>query len=274
MELASVRAVVHRRRLGPGAPPARAGGARARVAILDRPASPGAEVGVARRAPSHPRRRTRPTTWRRRWTPPARASAPSTSSSTVRIGHRHEDAARAAPPSRGVHACHQRDLIGTFNCHPLAAGHMAAERASADGERGVVSTRVGGAFDGQIGQAAYPPRRAASSGALPVARDVAEPGCARDDDAPGTSRRRCSARCPSRCAPRSPAGAFPCGSASPTSTRARLPHHHQRDADGENDPATAPSDAPRRRRPRAMERARRSTTAHPAGPAIPAASAS
>jgi NAD(P)-dependent dehydrogenase (short-subunit alcohol dehydrogenase family) len=50
----------------------------------------------------------------------------------------------------------QVNLIGTFNCIRLAAVHMARNAPTADGERGVViNTASVAAFDGQIGQAAY-----------------------------------------------------------------------------------------------------------------------
>src|SRR5215813_11222192 len=50
----------------------------------------------------------------------------------------------------------QVNLIGTFNCIRLAAALMAKNAPGAEGERGVViNTASVAAFDGQIGQAAY-----------------------------------------------------------------------------------------------------------------------
>src|SRR5438105_6156832 len=79
------------------------------------------------------------------------------------------------------------NLIGTFNCIRLAAAAMAGNVPTADGERGVIiNTASVAAFDGQIGQAAY----AASKGGivgltLPVARDLAELGIRVVTIAPG-----------------------------------------------------------------------------------------
>src|SRR5204863_10012586 len=50
----------------------------------------------------------------------------------------------------------QVNLIGTFNCIRLGAAHMAKNAPGPDGERGVViNTASVAGFDGQIGQAAY-----------------------------------------------------------------------------------------------------------------------
>ncbi len=81
----------------------------------------------------------------------------------------------------------QVNLVGTFNCIRLAAALMADNAPTADGERGVIiNTASVAAFDGQIGQAAY----AASKGGivgltLPVARDLAELGIRMVTIAPG-----------------------------------------------------------------------------------------
>src|SRR5216117_967258 len=59
----------------------------------------------------------------------------------------------------------QVNLIGTFNCIRLAAAIMAKGAPGPDGERGVVvNTASVAAFDGQIGQAAY----SASKGGIRV----------------------------------------------------------------------------------------------------------
>jgi len=79
------------------------------------------------------------------------------------------------------------NLVGSFNMIRLAATAMAAQEATADGERGVlINTSSVAAFDGQIGQAAY----AASKGGivgmtLPIARDLARSGIRCMTIAPG-----------------------------------------------------------------------------------------
>ncbi len=79
------------------------------------------------------------------------------------------------------------NLIGHFNAIRLAAAHMAKNQPNEEGERGVVvNTASVAAFDGQIGQAAY----AASKGGivgmtLPIARDLAEIGVRVCTIAPG-----------------------------------------------------------------------------------------
>jgi 3-hydroxyacyl-CoA dehydrogenase / 3-hydroxy-2-methylbutyryl-CoA dehydrogenase len=81
----------------------------------------------------------------------------------------------------------QVNLIGTFNCIRLVAVHMARNAPSADGERGVViNTASVAAFDGQIGQAAYSASKGGIVGmTLPVARDLAELGIRVVTIAPG-----------------------------------------------------------------------------------------
>jgi NAD(P)-dependent dehydrogenase (short-subunit alcohol dehydrogenase family) len=79
------------------------------------------------------------------------------------------------------------NLIGTFNCIRLAAALMAGNTPSADGERGVViNTASVAAFDGQIGQAAYSASKGGVVGmTLPIARDLAELGIRVVTIAPG-----------------------------------------------------------------------------------------
>jgi NAD(P)-dependent dehydrogenase (short-subunit alcohol dehydrogenase family) len=79
------------------------------------------------------------------------------------------------------------NLIGTFNCIRLAAVHMAQNTPAADGERGVViNTASVAAFDGQIGQAAYSASKGGIVGmTLPIARDLAEQGIRVVTIAPG-----------------------------------------------------------------------------------------
>src|SRR5205809_6693823 len=81
----------------------------------------------------------------------------------------------------------QVNLIGTFNCIRLAAPYMAKNAPTADGERGVViNTASVAAFDGQIGQAAYSASKGGIVGmTLPVARDLAELGIRVVTIAPG-----------------------------------------------------------------------------------------
>src|SRR4029453_16208072 len=65
------------------------------------------------------------------------------------------------------------NLIGTFNLMRLAAADMATLEPDAEGERGViVNTASVAAFDGQIGQSAYPASKGGVGGrTLPGARD-------------------------------------------------------------------------------------------------------
>ena len=81
----------------------------------------------------------------------------------------------------------QVNLIGTFNCIRLAAAEMAKEAPGEHGERGVViNTASVAAFDGQIGQAAYSASKGGIVGlTLPVARDLAELGIRVMTIAPG-----------------------------------------------------------------------------------------
>jgi len=80
----------------------------------------------------------------------------------------------------------QVNLIGTFNAIRLAAPFMAKNEA-VNGERGVVvNTASVAAFDGQIGQAAYSASKGGIVGmTLPVARDLAEHGIRVCTIAPG-----------------------------------------------------------------------------------------
>jgi 3-hydroxyacyl-CoA dehydrogenase/3-hydroxy-2-methylbutyryl-CoA dehydrogenase len=81
----------------------------------------------------------------------------------------------------------QVNLIGTFNCIRLAAGHMARNAPNDEGERGVIiNTASVAAFDGQIGQAAYSASKGGIVGmTLPIARDLAELGIRVCTIAPG-----------------------------------------------------------------------------------------
>jgi NAD(P)-dependent dehydrogenase (short-subunit alcohol dehydrogenase family) len=79
------------------------------------------------------------------------------------------------------------NLIGHFNAIRLAAAHMAKNQPTAEGERGVViNTASVAAFDGQIGQAAYSASKGGIVGmTLPIARDLAELGVRVCTIAPG-----------------------------------------------------------------------------------------
>ena len=192
MELSAVRAVVTGGASGLGrATAARLVAAGARVALLDRPASAGADVAKA-------------------LGPPA-AFVPADVTSADEVGGALDRAAAAcgglnvlincagigtamktlgkAGPARleDFTRVIQVNLIGTFNCIRLAAAHMARNGPTADGERGVViNTASVAAFDGQIGQAAYSASKGGIVGlTLPVARDLAEHGIRVITIAPG-----------------------------------------------------------------------------------------
>ena len=79
------------------------------------------------------------------------------------------------------------NLIGTFNCIRLAAAEMSKNAPNAEGERGVIiNTASVAAFDGQIGQAAYSASKGGIVGmTLPIARDLAELGIRVVTIAPG-----------------------------------------------------------------------------------------
>ncbi|HEV8639529.1 MAG TPA: 3-hydroxyacyl-CoA dehydrogenase [Methylomirabilota bacterium] len=81
----------------------------------------------------------------------------------------------------------QVNLIGTFNCIRLAAAIMAKNAPTPEGERGIViNTASVAAFDGQVGQAAYSASKGGIVGlTLPVARDLAELGIRVVTIAPG-----------------------------------------------------------------------------------------
>src|SRR2546430_11010946 len=160
MDVASVRAVVTGGASGLGrATAARLAGAGARIAILDRPASPGADVAKSLGDAAV-------------FTPADVSSADEVAAAldTARgrlgainvlvncagIGTAMKTLGKSGPAkleefTRVITV----NLIGTFNCIRLAAVHMAQNAPSADGERGVVINAASvAAFDGQIGQAA------------------------------------------------------------------------------------------------------------------------
>jgi NAD(P)-dependent dehydrogenase (short-subunit alcohol dehydrogenase family) len=192
MELGSVRAVITGGASGLGrATAARLAAAGARVALLDRPASAGADVAKS--------------------LGPAAVFTPADVTSADEVTGALEQAVGAcgglnvlvncagigtamktfgkAGPARLEDFARviQVNLIGTFNCIRLAAVHMARNTPTADGERGVViNTASVAAFDGQIGQAAYSASKGGIVGmTLPVARDLAELGIRVVTIAPG-----------------------------------------------------------------------------------------
>jgi NAD(P)-dependent dehydrogenase (short-subunit alcohol dehydrogenase family) len=192
MELGSVRAVVTGGASGLGRATVEAlAAAGGRAAILDRPASAGADVAKA--------------------VGDAAVFTPADVTSEADVGAAMEAAGRALGGINVLVNCAgigtaaktlgrsgparledytrviQVNLIGTFNCIRLAAVWMARNEANADGERGVVvNTASVAAFDGQIGQAAYASSKGGIVGmTLPVARDLAEFGIRVCTIAPG-----------------------------------------------------------------------------------------
>jgi NAD(P)-dependent dehydrogenase (short-subunit alcohol dehydrogenase family) len=192
MELSAVKAVITGGASGLGrATAARLAAAGARVALLDRPASAGADVakGLGPAAV---------------FTPADVTSADEVSGALDRaaaecgginvlvncagIGTAMKTFGKAGPARlEDFTRVIQVNLIGTFNCIRLAAGHMARNAPGPDGERGVViNTASVAAFDGQIGQAAYSASKGGIVGmTLPVARDLAELGIRVVTIAPG-----------------------------------------------------------------------------------------
>ena len=192
MELSAVRAVVTGGASGLGrATAARLVAAGARVALLDRPASPGADVAKSLGAAAA-------------FTPADVTSADDVAGA-LDAAQRHCGGINVLVNCAGVGTAMktfgkagpakleeftrviQVNLIGTFNCIRLAAAHMARNAPTADGERGVVvNTASVAAFDGQIGQAAYSASKGGIVGmTLPVARDLAELGIRVVTIAPG-----------------------------------------------------------------------------------------
>ena len=192
MELSSVKAVITGGASGLGrATAARLAAAGARVALLDRTASAGADVAKS--------------------LGPAAAFTPADVTSADEVAAALDRAAAACGGINVLVNCAgigtamktygkagpakleeftrviQVNLIGTFNCIRLAAVHMARNAPTVDGERGVViNTASVAAFDGQIGQAAYSASKGGIVGlTLPVARDLAEQGIRVVTIAPG-----------------------------------------------------------------------------------------
>jgi len=192
MELSAVKAVITGGASGLGrATAARLAAAGARVALLDRPASAGADVAKSLGPAAV-------------FTPADVTSADEVAAALDRagaecgglnvlvncagIGTAMKTYGKAGPARlEDFTRVIQVNLIGTFNCIRLAAAHMARNAPTADGERGVViNTASVAAFDGQIGQAAYSASKGGIVGlTLPVARDLAEQGIRVVTIAPG-----------------------------------------------------------------------------------------
>jgi 3-hydroxyacyl-CoA dehydrogenase / 3-hydroxy-2-methylbutyryl-CoA dehydrogenase len=191
MELASVRAVVTGGASGLGrATSARFAAAGGRVAIVDRPASAGAEVAKSlAHAVFTPADVTSADEVSRALdTARERLGGINVLVNCAGIGTAMKTFGKAGPAkleefTRVISV----NLIGTFNCIRLAAVHMAKNTPGPDGERGVViNTASVAAFDGQIGQAAYSASKGGIVGmTLPIARDLASYGIRVVTIAPG-----------------------------------------------------------------------------------------
>src|SRR5947207_8333968 len=192
MNVSTVKAIITGGASGLGrAAAARLLGGGARVAIVDRPASAGAEVAKELGA-------------RAAFTPADVTSADDVAAAVAKarehldgfnvlvncagIGPAMKTVGRSGPAKlEEFTRVIQVNLIGTFNCIRLAAALMAKNTPTAEGERGVViNTASVAAFDGQIGQAAYSASKGGIVGlTLPVARDLAELGIRVMTIAPG-----------------------------------------------------------------------------------------
>jgi 3-hydroxyacyl-CoA dehydrogenase / 3-hydroxy-2-methylbutyryl-CoA dehydrogenase len=192
MELGTVRAVITGGASGLGrATAALLTKAGARVALLDRPASAGADVAKALGPAAI-------------FTPADVTSAEEvTQALEAALGHlgslnvlvncagigtAMKTFGRSGPAALDAFTrVIQVNLIGTFNCTRLAATHMARNAPGAQGQRGVViNTASVAAFDGQVGQAAYSASKGGIVGmTLPIARDLADIGVRVMTIAPG-----------------------------------------------------------------------------------------
>ena len=191
MELASVRAVVTGGASGLGrATAARLAAAGGRVAILDRPASAGADVvkSLAHAVFTPADVTSADDVSRALETARERLGGINVLVNCAGIGTAMKTFGKAGPAkleefTRVISV----NLIGTFNCIRLAAVHIAQNSPGPDGERGVViNTASVAAFDGQIGQAAYSASKGGIVGmTLPIARDLAEQGIRVMTIAPG-----------------------------------------------------------------------------------------
>jgi NAD(P)-dependent dehydrogenase (short-subunit alcohol dehydrogenase family) len=191
MELASVRAVVTGGASGLGrATAARLAAAGGRVAVLDRPASAGADVvkSLAHAVFTPADVTSADDVSRALETARERLGGINVLVNCAGIGTAMKTFGKAGPAkleefTRVINV----NLIGTFNCIRLAAVHMAKNSPGPDGERGVIiNTASVAAFDGQVGQAAYSASKGGIVGmTLPIARDLAEQGIRVMTVAPG-----------------------------------------------------------------------------------------
>ena len=192
MNVSTVKAIITGGASGLGRATAeRLAGGGARVAILDRPASAGADVAKALGAGAV-------------FTPADVTSAEDVAAAVGRarehlgginvlvncagIGTAMKTFGRGGPAKlEEFTRVIQVNLIGTFNCIRLVAAEMSKESPGPSGERGVViNTASVAAFDGQIGQAAYSASKGGIVGmTLPIARDLAELGVRVMTIAPG-----------------------------------------------------------------------------------------
>src|SRR5437867_7781752 len=192
MNVSTVKAIITGGASGLGrAVAARLLGGGARVAIVDRPASAGAEVAKELGA-------------RAAFTPADVTSADDVAAAVAKacehlgsmnvlvncagIGTAMKTFGRNGPARlEDFTRIIQVNLIGTFNCTRLAAAQMAKNAPGPHGERGVIiNTASVAAFDGQIGQAAYSASKGGIVGmTLPIARDLAEIGIRVMTIAPG-----------------------------------------------------------------------------------------
>jgi NAD(P)-dependent dehydrogenase (short-subunit alcohol dehydrogenase family) len=191
MELAAVRAIVTGGASGLGrATAARFAAAGGRVAILDRPASAGADVAksLANAVFTPADVTSADEVARAVETARERLGGVNVLVNCAGIGTAMKTVGKAGPAkleefTRVINV----NLIGTFNCIRLVAAQMAQNTPGPDGERGVVvNTASVAAFDGQIGQAAYSASKGGIVGmTLPIARDLAELGIRVVTIAPG-----------------------------------------------------------------------------------------
>jgi NAD(P)-dependent dehydrogenase (short-subunit alcohol dehydrogenase family) len=191
MELAAVRAIVTGGASGLGrATAARFAAAGGRVAILDRPASAGADVAksLANAVFTPADVTSADEVARAVETARERLGGVNVLVNCAGIGTAMKTVGKAGPAkleefTRVINV----NLIGTFNCIRLVAAQMAQNAPGPDGERGVVvNTASVAAFDGQIGQAAYSASKGGIVGmTLPIARDLAELGIRVVTIAPG-----------------------------------------------------------------------------------------
>src|SRR5438445_6457245 len=192
MELRTVKAAVTGGASGLGRATAeRLVAAGATVALLDRPASPGAETAkaIGRRAIFTPADVTNADeVGAALQTAADRLGGVNVLVNCAGIGTAMKTFGKSGPAkleefTRTI----QVNLIGTFNCIRLAAALMAKNEPNEEGERGVViNTASVAAFDGQIGQAAYSASKGGIVGmTLPIARDLAELGIRVGTIAPG-----------------------------------------------------------------------------------------